>query len=243
DHHDGPRGPAALLRSVGFGDREVGVGQQREGEPLLAAIRLMSLDRVVVHAKDPRVRPVELILVILQGPELLVSTRGIVDDVEDEDNAPARQLLERVDVAIAPLQREVGRGLADHGNAAFRASSATTEHFSFPAGRPPRNETTSVFFRVRASSTLFPISSSVRAELDAIAAAQPNVLTRASAIFPSRTTRVSFTWSPHVGLRTKALWVGWAISPVFLGLRKWSMTVALYSSNGICQPLARELFR
>src|SRR6185436_5777927 len=48
-------------------------------------------------------------------------------------------------------------------------------------------------------------------------------------------------WSPHVGFRTKAEWVGWAISPVFLGLRKWSMTVGLYSSNGI--GLSRQFFR
>src|SRR5436190_18202822 len=85
----------------------------------------------------------------------------------------------------------------------------------------------------RAASTFFPTSSSVSAEVDAIAAAQPNVFARASVTTPSITRRVSFTRSPHAGLRTRAAWVGLGSSPVFLGLRKWSITVGLYSSKGI----------
>src|SRR2546421_11316586 len=105
----------------------------------------MGLDRVVVHPEDHGTGLVELGLVHLQGGQLLVSPGRVVDDVKDQDQLLPQQILEGVDLAVAPSQRERRRRLPDHAKAALRASSATTEQTTLYSGRPPRKRTTSLF--------------------------------------------------------------------------------------------------
>src|SRR4030066_1712623 len=81
-----------------------------------------------------------------------------------------------------------------------------------------------------ASSRVIPLMISVRAEDEAMALAQPKVLNFASLIlFFSSSLMLSLKASPQASDPTSPVPSGFSISPTFLGFRKWSFTLSVYS--------------
>lgn len=77
-----------------------------------------------------------------------------------------------------------------------------------------------------------PMSMSVRAELQAMAATQPWVLKRAAETQPSASRRTaSRKTSPQTGLVTFTVAVASGRSPALRGLRKWSRIASLNTDS------------
>lgn len=95
------------------------------------------------------------------------------------------------------------------------------EQCIFASGSPPSISAICWLVIFSASSSVLPLTSSVSAELDAIALAQPKVLNLTSAILPSLSSlKVSFNASPQAALPTSPTPSGFSTSPTLRGWRK-----------------------
>ncbi len=104
-----------------------------------------------------------------------------------------------------------------------------TEQCIFSSGRLPRYLAMSSLVTFSASDTALPLTNSVSADALAIALAQPKVwnFTSAMRVFPASSFRKSFSASPQLMFPTSPMASASAISPTFLGWRKWSMTFSV----------------
>ena len=86
------------------------------------------------------------------------------------------------------------------------------------SGSPPTALTSSSRINFRASTTVFPLTSSVSADPQAIAATQPLALKRISAMRPSATLTVSSKTSPQAGFSIRADASAPATDPALCGI-------------------------
>src|SRR4030042_414474 len=88
----------------------------------------------------------------------------------------------------------------------------------------------SLLVTLAASSSVIPFIISVNTDDVAIALAQPNVLNFASLILPFLSSlNVSFSASPQASDPTSPTPSGFSTSPTLCGLKKWSLTLSVYS--------------
>src|SRR5690554_3000 len=112
--------------------------------------------------------------------------------------------------------------------AAPRASAARLEQCILTGGRPSSASATSRLVIFSASSTVFPMASSVIMLEVAMAAPQPKVLNLMSVIMLFSTLIHIFIISPQRALPTSPMPSASGISPTLRGLVKCSMTLSEY---------------
>lgn len=114
------------------------------------------------------------------------------------------------------------------------SSTNLLEQCNFTGGRDS-SLAISVFFNIKASSTVLPFTHSVARELEAMADPHPNVLNLASMIFPFSSTLIcSFMTSPQAGAPTNPV-------PTFLSFLSREPTLRGFSQCSMTWKCMNEL--
>ena len=90
DEHAASREPDRAQGAVQPGHGLVGVGEEREREPVLAGEGVVAADVLCGDADDLGIHVAELLEIVVVGVELLRAHRGVVTRVEHEHDALAR---------------------------------------------------------------------------------------------------------------------------------------------------------
>src|SRR4249919_1874035 len=95
DEHAAARETEGAERAVQGGDRLVGVGQQRELQPVLAGERLVAVDALCRYCQYLSIERFELIEAAVVRVELLRAHGRVVTRIEDQDDGLADEVFER----------------------------------------------------------------------------------------------------------------------------------------------------
>src|SRR5579863_1186827 len=234
------------------GNVGVDVRQSLGSQPQKACARFQNLaDRLflVGNCADHQVRPRGDDLICIRDPGIgqnrARGTRHFRDDVSAILRARHHAVQfanRREDDRRAGLQAYDAPGSMSRGqnrghdpelggicfSAAANASTANCAAWLDACGKPPTAAAISSRRRACASRTVLPVTISVNADPQAMAATHPLALKRASTIRPSLTFIVSRRMSPQAGFSISAAASASGMSPAFLGFWKWSRSCAEY---------------